>query len=131
MQKYSAHGYEVLDIAVTEDNARFASVGGDKQVFLWDVATARTLRRWSGHYGRVNCVGFGGEDDSVVISGSYILGGPLRLECCPSRVFFFGFSCPNHWFLTYDPFRELRCDGPALGLQEPIHEAHSGFRGQH
>lgn len=69
IQTYSAHGYEVLDLAVTSDNARFASVGGDKQVFLWDVATARTLRRWSGHFGRVNCVGFGGDGDSVVVSG--------------------------------------------------------------
>jgi mitogen-activated protein kinase organizer 1 len=33
--KYEAHGYSVLDIAVTADNARFASVGGDRQVFLW------------------------------------------------------------------------------------------------
>ncbi|KAL8656345.1 MAG: hypothetical protein Q9210_000335, partial [Variospora velana] len=70
VQTYSAHGYEVLDISVTDDNARFASVGGDKQVFLWDVATARTLRRWTGHFGRVNCVGFGGEEGSVVVSGT-------------------------------------------------------------
>ncbi|KAL2054345.1 hypothetical protein ABVK25_005486 [Lepraria finkii] len=48
IQTYSAHGSEVLDIAVTDDNARFASVGGDKQVFLWDVAAGRTLRRWGG-----------------------------------------------------------------------------------
>ena len=61
----------MLDLAVTGDNARFASVGGDKQVFLWDVSTARTLRRWSGHFGRVNCVDFGGEGDSVVVSGSF------------------------------------------------------------
>ncbi len=59
----------MLDLAVTDDNARFASVGGDKQVFYWDVATARTLRRWAGHLGRVNCVRFGGEGDSLVISG--------------------------------------------------------------
>lgn len=72
IQVYSAHGYEVLDLAVTDDNARFASVGGDKQVFYWDVATARTLRRWIGHLGRVNCVGFGGEGDSLVISGKEI-----------------------------------------------------------
>ncbi|KAI9880941.1 MAG: hypothetical protein M1830_010009 [Pleopsidium flavum] len=71
IQTYSAHGYEVLDLAVTSDNARFASVGGDKQVFLWDVATARTLRRWTGHFGRVNCVGFGGDGDSVVASGTW------------------------------------------------------------
>ena len=62
----------MLDIAVTEDNARFASVGGDRQVFLWDVATGRTLRRWSGHGGRVNAVAFGGEG-GVVVSGEWAL----------------------------------------------------------
>lgn len=72
IQVYSAHGYEVLDLAVTDDNAHFASVGGDKQVFYWDVATARTLRRWTGHLGRVNCVGFGGEGDSLVVSGKEV-----------------------------------------------------------
>lgn len=46
-------------------------MGGDKQVFLWDVATARTLRRFAGHFGQVNCVDFGGEDDGVIVSGSY------------------------------------------------------------
>ncbi|KAL8890899.1 MAG: hypothetical protein Q9215_001976 [Flavoplaca cf. flavocitrina] len=83
VQTYSAHGYEVLDISVTEDNARFASVGGDKQVFLWDVATARTLKRWSGHFGRVNCVGFGGEEGSVVVSGSF--DATVRLWDCKSQ----------------------------------------------
>ncbi|KAL8726027.1 MAG: hypothetical protein Q9166_006972 [cf. Caloplaca sp. 2 TL-2023] len=83
IQTYSAHGYEVLDISITEDNARFASVGGDKQVFLWDVMTARTLKRWSGHFGRVNCVGFGGEEGSVVISGSF--DATVRLWDCKSQ----------------------------------------------
>ncbi|MCJ1312548.1 hypothetical protein MMC25_006222 [Agyrium rufum] len=83
IQTYSAHGYEVLDIAVTDDNARFASVGGDRQVFLWDVTQGRTLRRWSGHAGRVNCVGFGGEGGSVVISGSY--DASVRLWDCKSQ----------------------------------------------
>ncbi|THX58225.1 hypothetical protein D6D08_09097, partial [Aureobasidium pullulans] len=36
VQKYSAHGYEIHDIAVAQDNDRFISVGGDKIVFLWD-----------------------------------------------------------------------------------------------
>ena len=49
IQKYEAHGYSVLDVAVASDNARFASVGGDRQVFLWDVEHGGTTRRWSGH----------------------------------------------------------------------------------
>lgn len=71
IQTYAAHGYEVLDLAVSTDNARLASVGGDKTVFLWDVATAQTQRRFAGHVGRVNACAFGGEDDSVVVSGSF------------------------------------------------------------
>ena len=80
VQSYSAHGYEVLDIAVTDDNARFASVGGDKQVFLWDVAGGKTLRRWAGHGGRVNAVAFGGEGASVVVSGEFGLDPTRILE---------------------------------------------------
>ncbi|KAI9731886.1 MAG: hypothetical protein M1834_004337 [Cirrosporium novae-zelandiae] len=53
IQEYTAHGYEVLSLAVTPDNAKFASVGGDRLVFLWDVASGRTLRRWEGHFGRI------------------------------------------------------------------------------
>ena len=79
VQSYSAHGHEVLDIAVTSDNARFASVGGDRQVFLWDVAQGRTLKRWAGHAGRVNAVDFGGEG-SVVVSGEHGMISRLRLQ---------------------------------------------------
>lgn len=76
IQTYSAHGYEVLSIAVASDNHRFASAGGDRAVFLWDVATAQTLRRFGstgqqGHTARVNCVRFGGGDDAVVVSGGF------------------------------------------------------------
>lgn len=71
IQTYSAHGYEVLDLAVASDNDRFVSVGGDKTVFLWDVASAQTLRRWSGHAGRINTCCWGGEGDSLVLTGSF------------------------------------------------------------
>ena len=71
IQSYSAHAYTVLDLAVASDNARFASVGGDKVVFLWDVATAQTLRRWSGHSARVEAVGVGGLADQVIVSGGF------------------------------------------------------------
>lgn len=69
IQKYEAHGYSVLDIAVSADNSRFASVGGDRQVFLWDVEQGSTVRRWAGHSSRVEAVQFAGEGDSVVVSG--------------------------------------------------------------
>ncbi|KAL4804913.1 WD40-repeat-containing domain protein [Aspergillus unguis] len=70
IQKYEAHGYTVLDIAVAADNSKFASVGGDRQVFLWDVEQGITVRRWGGHNARVEAVQFAGEDDAVVVSGS-------------------------------------------------------------
>ncbi|RAL01901.1 WD40 repeat domain-containing protein [Aspergillus ibericus CBS 121593] len=70
IQKYEAHGYAVLDVAVAADNSRFASVGGDRQVFLWDVEQGGTIRRWSGHNARVEAVQFAGDGDSVVVSGS-------------------------------------------------------------
>jgi len=69
IQKYEAHGYSVLDIAVASDNSKFASVGGDRQVFLWDVEQGITVRRWGGHNARVEAVQFAGEDDAVVVSG--------------------------------------------------------------
>ena len=78
IQTYNAHGYEVLDLAVSQDNAQFASCGGDKTVFLWDVSTAQTVRRFVGHAARVQAVAFGGEGGgaggtgaSVIVSGSF------------------------------------------------------------
>lgn len=73
IQKYEAHGYTVLDIAVASDNSRFASVGGDRQVFLWDVEQGVTIRRWGGHNARVEAVQFAGEEDAVVVSGESFL----------------------------------------------------------
>ena len=76
IQKYASHGYPVLDIAVSADNKTFASVGGDRSVFLWDVQNNEgTIRRFgsntnAGHTSRINCVAFAGQDDSVLVSGS-------------------------------------------------------------
>ncbi|CAK7220674.1 hypothetical protein SCUCBS95973_004241 [Sporothrix curviconia] len=76
IQTYAEHGYEVLSLACAADNARFVSSGGDRTVFLWDVTTAQTLRRFGGGHaagvgGRVNCVCFAGEGDSLVVSGGF------------------------------------------------------------
>jgi mitogen-activated protein kinase organizer 1 len=70
MEYSGAHGYEIADIAVSFDNSRFASVGADKPIFLWDVATANVVRRIRGHDGRINAVQFNAEA-SVIISASY------------------------------------------------------------
>lgn len=77
INKYTAHGYEVLSIDVNQANDRFVSTGGDKSVFLWDVQTAQTVRRWTGHAGRVNRGVFGGDGDSVVVSASF--DGTVRI----------------------------------------------------
>ena len=75
IQKYSAHGYAVLDLTCSSDNTSFASVGGDRSVFLWDVQAGTTTRRFGsnssqGHTARINCVSFAGQDDSILVSGS-------------------------------------------------------------
>ncbi|KAF8442636.1 WD40-repeat-containing domain protein [Terfezia claveryi] len=71
IQKYEkGHGYEVLDIAVTHDNEKLGTVGGDRLAFLWDVATAKTIRRFEGHGARINTVGFNA-DASVMVTGSF------------------------------------------------------------
>lgn len=72
IQRYDAHGYSVLDVAVASDNARFASVGGDRLVFLWDVERGDTIRRFSGHNARIEAVQFAGEGDAVLVSGTRV-----------------------------------------------------------
>ena len=76
----------MLDLAVAEDNARFVSVGGDKTVFLWDVQTANTLRRFNGHAGKVECCAFAGEDDSVVVSGKSFFYLLLSADTCHAQI---------------------------------------------
>ncbi|PHH82121.1 hypothetical protein CDD82_6945 [Ophiocordyceps australis] len=74
IQTYSAHGYEVLSLAVAADNERFVSGGGDRAVFLWDVASAKTTCRFGGpqgHTARINSVCFAGDGDALLVSGSF------------------------------------------------------------
>jgi mitogen-activated protein kinase organizer 1 len=71
VNKYSAHGYEVLSIDVNTNNDKFVSTGGDKTIFVWDVQTAQTVRRFTGHAGRVNRGVFGGDGDGIIATGSF------------------------------------------------------------
>jgi WD40 repeat protein len=61
------------------DNAKFASCGGDRAVFLWDVASGAVVRRLQGHFGKVYSVAFSG-DGGVLASGEY---GERGLEIRP------------------------------------------------
>lgn len=88
VQTYSGvHGHEVLAIAVSSDNSRFASAGAERTVFLWDVASARTTRRFGGgaggHGARVEAVAFAGDGDGVLASGG--VDGSVRLWDCRSQ----------------------------------------------
>lgn len=88
IQKYTAHSYAVLDLTCSSDNQTFASVGGDRSVFLWDVQAATTIRRFGnnssqGHTAGVNCITYAGQDESVLISGSS--DRSVRLWDCKSK----------------------------------------------
>ena len=65
------HAHEVRDVAVSRDNTRFASCGGDKAAFLWDVSTGKVLRRFGGaHEAAINALALNA-DDCVLLTGSY------------------------------------------------------------
>ncbi|EER00515.1 wd-repeat protein, putative [Perkinsus marinus ATCC 50983] len=55
---------------MTDDNAKFISAGADKYVFLWDVATAKIIRRFARHRGPVNCCDFAGQEQNILLTGS-------------------------------------------------------------
>jgi len=65
------HGYDIQCIKM-ENNSKsmFASCGGDKNVFLWDIKTSKILRKFWGHSQRINCLSFN-EEYNVIASGSY------------------------------------------------------------
>lgn len=71
IKSYSGvHGYSVLDVAIASDNAKFASAGGDKSAFFWDVSTGRVIRRIQAHAHRINSIAMN-EDSSVLFTASY------------------------------------------------------------
>lgn len=53
----------------TPDNTKFASCGGDRSVFVWDVASGDQFRRFQGHSAKVNAVAFNAEA-SILASGA-------------------------------------------------------------
>ena len=71
---YAAHGYEVLDAALSADGATLASVGGDRAAVVWDTARVAVLRKLSGHEQRVSTTAMaseaGGGAGALLATGS-------------------------------------------------------------
>jgi mitogen-activated protein kinase organizer 1 len=65
-----AHGYAVLDASIAKDKTKFASCGEDRTCYIWDVATAQTIRRIQAHSHKINAVAFN-NDATVLFSASY------------------------------------------------------------
>jgi len=67
---YVGHGYQVVDVAVSNDNSLIASCGGDKTPIIWEVESGRITRKFRGHEQKLNCLALN-EDSSILITGSY------------------------------------------------------------
>jgi mitogen-activated protein kinase organizer 1 len=65
IKAYAGHGYEVTDVAIAGDNNTFASCGGDKCAYTWDVPTGRVIRKIFGHERRLNAVAY--NDEATVL----------------------------------------------------------------
>jgi len=70
IKSYDVHSQDVLDLAMFQDNSKFASVGIDKQVYVIDSIKGSIMRRFYGHTERINSVACN-ELESVLVSGSY------------------------------------------------------------
>lgn len=82
MQAYTGHGHDVRGVDVLSDNSKFVSCGGDKQVFVWDVARGSVIRRFKGHDGAVNDVRYAADEQARPrsrVSVSHALGQQSRL----------------------------------------------------
>lgn len=64
------HGYGILDLAISTDNSKFVSAGGDKACFQIDVSTGRTIRRIQAHSHRINSIDMN-DESTVLITASY------------------------------------------------------------
>jgi mitogen-activated protein kinase organizer 1 len=49
IQEYKGHSYDIFDIQIVYDNSAFASCGGDKKTFIWDVSKAKNIRTFREH----------------------------------------------------------------------------------
>ena len=60
------HNYDVYSLAISKDNSKFISGGGDKNIILTDVIEGKYIRKYTGHTARVNSVAFNQENNVIV-----------------------------------------------------------------
>lgn len=60
------HNYAVHSLAISNDNSKFVTGGGDKLVFLTDVSEGKAIRKYQGHAAAVNCVAYNTENNVIV-----------------------------------------------------------------
>jgi WD40 repeat protein/serine/threonine protein kinase/uncharacterized coiled-coil protein SlyX len=82
------HTFTIHSVSFSKDGSRAASGGGDRKIFVWDVATGKRIAELTGHTGSVNSVALT-PDGTKLLSGSD--DGTVRLwhmaETAESRVF--------------------------------------------
>jgi len=62
--------YEIVDLCISKDNSQFTTVGGDREIFVWDAKTSNLIRKFSGHLARINTIWLQ-EENSLIVTGSY------------------------------------------------------------
>ena len=77
LQTYSGHSQEVLSADCSQDHSFICSGAADKAIFYTDVSSAKIVRKYRGHVGRVNCVRFNWDESNVIVSGS--IDGKIKL----------------------------------------------------
>jgi len=70
IKNYRGHGYQVVGVAIHEDNSQIASCGGDRSPYLWDVATGQIIRKFKGHAQKINCIAWN-KECTVLVTGSF------------------------------------------------------------
>lgn len=67
---------------IRHDNNAFISCGEDKQPYLWDVESAKIVRKFEGHSLRINCIRYN-KDCQIFGTGSY--DKSIKIWDCRSR----------------------------------------------
>ena len=91
LQTYSGHNQEVLDADCSHDHAFLCTGSLDKTILYFDVSTAKILRKFRGHAGRVQCVRFNKDESNCIISGS--IDGKVKIWDLRAK--------------TFDPIQEI------------------------